>query len=116
MRTLLKPCASRWSSSASLMGGLPQEVSSGMASNVLPMFVPGCIAATIAIGLAGCGEVDGDVDGEADADSEGEGNGVAGLPVQVTPLSAKEAGAVLLPAHDPLKPNGTLPLVGMTAL
>ena len=38
------------------------------------------------------------------------------LPVQVTPFTAKLVGAGLLPVHDPLKPNDTVPLVGTEPL
>jgi hypothetical protein len=44
--------------------------------------------------------------------------GVVGavLPVHVTPFSAKLVGAGLLPVHDPMKPNDTVPLVGSEPL
>ena len=38
------------------------------------------------------------------------------LPVQATPLRVNEAGAVLLPDQEPLKPNDTVALVAMAAL
>src|SRR6185312_11987733 len=34
-------------------------------------------------------------------------------PVQVTPLSVKEAGAGFEPVHEPLKPNDAVPLVAI---
>ncbi len=37
-------------------------------------------------------------------------------PVHVTPLSANEVGAALLPDHDPLKPKETVAFVAMAAL
>jgi nicotinamide mononucleotide (NMN) deamidase PncC len=92
-----------------------------MASNVLPRFQPGCIAATVAIAVPGCGGVDGDAEGEADgevlADWPGDGDVVPStVPVQVTPLRAKEVGAALLPDQDPLKPKETVAFVAMAAL
>ncbi|WP_373688896.1 hypothetical protein [Verrucosispora sioxanthis] len=44
------------------------------------------------------------------------GGVVPTLPVQVTPLRANVVGAVLLPDHDPLKPNDTVWLVPSAAL
>ncbi len=46
------------------------------------------------------------------------GGGVVGptLPVQVTPLSANEVGALLAPDQEPLKPNDTAWLVPSAAL
>jgi hypothetical protein len=38
------------------------------------------------------------------------------LPVQATPLSANDVGAVLLPLHEPLKPNETVALVPIAPL
>ena len=38
------------------------------------------------------------------------------LPVHVTPFRANDAGAGLLPVHDPLKPNDTEPLVASEPL
>src|SRR5829696_22669 len=111
MRMLLNPCALTLVISAWVMRGLPHEVSSApVASSELPRFQPGCIAATAAIALPGCGLVDGEADGEGLtegdllADGLTEGLGVPTLPVQVTPLRVKEVGAVLAPDHDPLKP------------
>src|SRR4051812_1777958 len=43
------------SNRALVASGLPQDVSSGMASRVLPRFQPGCMAATARIGSAGAG-------------------------------------------------------------
>src|ERR1051326_971360 len=57
-RMLRKPCAFTVSSSCLVISGLPHEVSSGMASSVLPMFQLGCMAATVSIaGLLGAGRV-----------------------------------------------------------
>ncbi len=53
IRMLWKPCARRVSNKALVTRGLPQDVSSGMASRVLPKFQPGCIAATASIALSG---------------------------------------------------------------
>uniref|UniRef100_UPI00384DE53E hypothetical protein n=1 Tax=Microbispora sitophila TaxID=2771537 RepID=UPI00384DE53E len=146
---LLNPWDRTWWSRAWVVSGLPHDVSSGMASNVLPRFQPGCIAATLAIASPGWGDGEGDGDGdglgdgEGDADGDGLGDGDRdglaegdgdgdrdglvegdGLgdgeapvpPVHVTPLSANAGGVVLLPAHDPLKPKETVPLVAMAAL
>src|SRR4051812_45700826 len=111
MRMLLNPCALTLSSSAWVMRGLPHEVSSEpVASSELPRFHPGCIAATAAIALPGTGLPDVVVVVVVVV------VGGAVPPVQVTPLSANEAGAVLTPVHDPLKPNDTVPLVGIATL
>jgi hypothetical protein len=37
-------------------------------------------------------------------------------PVQATPLTAKPVGAGLLPVHEPLNPNETVPLVAIAPL
>jgi hypothetical protein len=39
-----------------------------------------------------------------------------GTPVHATPFTVKAVGAGLLPVHDPLKPNDTVPLVGTEPL
>src|SRR3954454_24200076 len=52
-------------------------------------------------------------DGPAD---DGAGPDVLGLPVQVTPLSAKLAGAGLEPVQLPLNPTLTVAPVAMAAL
>ncbi len=39
-----------------------------------------------------------------------------GPPVQATPFTAKSVGAGLLPIHEPLKPNETVPLVATDPL
>ena len=46
------------------------------------------------------------------------GGGVVGVvsPVHVTPFRAKLVGAGLLPVHEPLKPNDTVPLVATAPL
>jgi hypothetical protein len=62
------------------------------------------------------------VDGEVDGLTGGEVGGVlAGVlgpvpPVQLTPLRAKADGTGLLPVHEPVKPNDTLPLVATEPL
>jgi hypothetical protein len=121
IRMLLNPAAFTASSCAVVTVGLPQEVSPWpVASNVLPRFQPGCIAATTARGfcVGGCDE-------DPDCDGPGlDGPGPDGLPgplgsgrpLQVVPFSVKEVGAVLLPLNEPWKPNSALPLVGTAAL
>jgi hypothetical protein len=52
---LLKPWERTLSSRALVVRGWPHEVSSGMASRLLPRFQPGCIAATAAIASPGTG-------------------------------------------------------------
>src|SRR5947209_2460965 len=60
MRTLRNPCARMVSNSCFVTLGLPHDVSSGMASRVLPRFHEGCILATMriasAVGDAGADE------------------------------------------------------------
>ena len=48
----------------------------------------------------------------------GRRGGVVGVvpPVHVTPFRAKLVGAGLLPVHEPLKPNDTVPLVATAPL
>ncbi|GLW22551.1 hypothetical protein Mame01_25940 [Microbispora amethystogenes] len=58
-----------------VVGGLPHDVSSGIASKVLPRFQPGCMAATLAIASPGCGDADGEGDGDGLGDGEGDGDG-----------------------------------------
>ena len=94
-----------------MVGGLPHAVSSGMASKVLPRFQPGCIAATVAIAVPGCGDVDGDAEGDADgavlAGRLGDGEVLPSTaPVQATPLSANVVGAGLLPDQDAFEAEG----------
>ena len=61
--------------------------------------------------------MDGDTGGVLDGDVLADGDVVPPTPpVQATPLSANEVGAVLLPDHDPLKPNETVAFVAMAAL
>jgi hypothetical protein len=69
------------------------------------------------------GEVGGDVGGVVGGRVlGGVVGGVVGVtvgvtpPVQVTPLWANEAGTGLLPVHEPLNPNDTVPLVGIDPL
>src|SRR5688572_30010786 len=117
MRMLLKPCARTPSSSASVIRGLPQEVSSTpVASRELPRFQPGCIAATAAI-AAPAGGVDGEVLGDGPGpDPLCDGLGSPTPPVQATPLRVNAVGAALLPVQVPLKPNAADPFVASTAL
>ena len=53
IRTLRKPSARIFARCALVVSGLPQEVSLGKASRVLPRFQLGCIAATASMVLAG---------------------------------------------------------------
>src|SRR5687768_6347081 len=115
---LLKPCALIPSSSASVIRGLPQEVSSApVASSELPRFQPGCIAATAAMAVPAGGGVAGD--GRADGPGPGGLGAALGrptLPVQATPLRVNAVGATLLPVQVPLKPNEAVAFVARTAL
>src|SRR5690349_7278249 len=93
MRMLLKPCARTPSSSASVIRGLPQEVSSApVASSELPRFQPGCIAATAAIAVP-TGRVDGEVLGDAPA--------ALALVAVATPSPATSTATV--PASRPVR-------------
>ncbi len=90
---LLKPCAFTWSSRASVIRGLPHDVSSlPVESSVLPTFQPGCIAATSAIA------------------SE------LALPVHRTPFSSNDDGTGLDPVQVPVNPKETFAFVPILAL
>ncbi|KJS56117.1 hypothetical protein VM98_09275 [Streptomyces rubellomurinus subsp. indigoferus] len=93
MRTLRKPSFFRWSNRALVVSGLPQEVSSGIASRVLPRFpaglhpgdgVHGVVRDPVGRRLLGLGGVDrcGGGGAAGQAARGGQGHHDAGRPAE----------------------------------